>query len=215
MKLPELKNEIVSILRERSINEATYKFGKVEYTSKKLTPTDILDLAYAYIKTPIGKIIGRSFDEQLLVARDIGKLIGRRPEFPNQKNGKPAMMHVLLKNKLVTLDEYKKLFKALIERHTHVVNKYLKKSSPGKRTQAKNTGEDAAERAARRDMSVSYEVNEAGQFPIHNYIQGIIPNGYLDTHTPQKKKQSVKLVSDLKKTLNNFWKSHDIPYRIK
>ena len=61
----------------------------------------------------------------------------------------------------------------------------------------------------------SLEVNEAGQFPIHNYIQGIIPNGYLDTHTPQKKKQSVKLVSDLKKTLNNFWKSHDIPYRIK
>ena len=61
----------------------------------------------------------------------------------------------------------------------------------------------------------SLEVNEIGQFPINNYIQGIIPNGYLDTHTPQKKKQSVKLVSDLKKTLNNFWKSHDIPYRIK
>ena len=59
------------------------------------------------------------------------------------------------------------------------------------------------------------EVNEIGQFPIHNYIQGIIPTGYLDTHTPQKKKQSVKLVSDLKKTLNTFWKQHDIPYRIK
>ena len=59
------------------------------------------------------------------------------------------------------------------------------------------------------------EVNEIGQFPIHNYIQGIIPSGYLDTNTPQKKKQSVKLVSDLKKTLNTFWKQHDIPYRIK
>ncbi len=61
----------------------------------------------------------------------------------------------------------------------------------------------------------SLEVNEIGQFPIHNYIQGIIPTGYLDTNTPQKKKQSVKLVSDLKKTLNTFWKQHDIPYRIK
>ena len=58
-------------------------------------------------------------------------------------------------------------------------------------------------------------VNEIGQFPINNYIQGIIPTGYLDTNTPQKKKQSVKLVSDLKKTLNTFWKQHDIPYRIK
>jgi hypothetical protein len=61
----------------------------------------------------------------------------------------------------------------------------------------------------------SLEVNEIGQFPINNYIQGIIPTGYLDTNTPQKKKQSVKLVSDLKKTLNTFWKQHDIPYRIK
>ena len=59
------------------------------------------------------------------------------------------------------------------------------------------------------------EVNEIGQFPINNYIQGIIPTGYLDTHTPEKKKQSVKLVGDLKKTLNTFWKQHDIPYRIK
>jgi ribosomal protein L18 len=188
MKLSELKTEITSILRERSINEATYKFGKVEYTSKKLTPTDILDLAYAYIKTPIGKIIGRSFDEQLLVARDIGKLIGRRPEFPNQKNGKPAMMHVLLKNKLVTLDEYKKLFKALIERHTHVVNKYLKKSSPGKRTQAKNTGEDAAERAARRDMSVSYE--SIGEAINERYGSFIKAKNLTDIVALSKKKKS-------------------------
>ena len=59
------------------------------------------------------------------------------------------------------------------------------------------------------------EVNEIGQFPIHNYIQGIIPTGYLDTNTPEKKKQSVKLVGNLKKTLNTFWKQNNIPFRIK
>jgi len=59
------------------------------------------------------------------------------------------------------------------------------------------------------------KVNEIGQFPIHNYIQGIIPTGYLDTNTPEKKKQSVKLVGNLKKTLNTFWKQNNIPFRIK
>ena len=58
-------------------------------------------------------------------------------------------------------------------------------------------------------------VNEIGQFPINNYIQGIIPQGRLNTNTPDAKKQSKKLVKDLRSTLNNFWKSHDIPYRIK
>ena len=81
----------------------------------------------------------------------------------------------------------------------------------GFESESKNRGRAEKSRLKKESL----EVNEAGQFPIHNYIQGIIPNGYLDTHTPQKKKQSVKLVSDLKKTLNNFWKSHDIPYRIK
>jgi hypothetical protein len=59
------------------------------------------------------------------------------------------------------------------------------------------------------------KVNEVGVFPIHNYIQGIIPTGYLDTNTPEKKKQSVKLVGNLKKTLNTFWKQNNIPFKIK
>jgi len=58
-------------------------------------------------------------------------------------------------------------------------------------------------------------VNEIGQFPINNYIQGIIPQGRLDTNTPEAKRKSAKLVKDLRSTLNTFWKSHDIPYRIK
>lgn len=59
------------------------------------------------------------------------------------------------------------------------------------------------------------KVNEVGVFPIHNYIQGIIPTGYLNTNTPENKKKSVKLVGNLKKTLNTFWKQNNIPFKIK
>jgi len=59
------------------------------------------------------------------------------------------------------------------------------------------------------------ELNEVGVFPVTNYISGIIPQGRLDTNTPENKKKSVKLVKDLRNTLNKFWKEHDIPFRIK
>ena len=159
MKVSELKLEITKILRERSkqvVTEANYKFGKVEYTKKGLTPTDILDLVHAYIKTPITKVIGRSHNDRIVVTNDIGTLSGRRPEFPTKTGKKPALMHVLLKNKLVTLKEYKKLYYALVDRHVEVV-KYLNNADPIKRSKGKNSGESSAERAARKDMSVSYE----------------------------------------------------------
>jgi len=59
------------------------------------------------------------------------------------------------------------------------------------------------------------KVNEIGQFPITNYIKGIIPQGRLDTNTPENRKKSEKLVKDLRNTLNKFWKQHDIPFKIK
>ena len=59
------------------------------------------------------------------------------------------------------------------------------------------------------------KVNEIGHFPVTNYIKGIIPQGRLNTNTPELKKQSTKMVKDLRNTLNKFWKQHDIPYRIK
>jgi len=159
MNKKELKSEITKVLRERSkqvVTEATYKFGKVEYTKKGLTPTDILDLVHAYIKTPITKVIGRSHNDRIVVTNDIGTLTGRRPEFPTKTGKKPALMHVLLKNKLVTKNEYLKLYKDLVIRHAEVV-KYLNNADPIKRSKGKNSGESSAERAARKDMSVSYE----------------------------------------------------------
>ena len=80
----------------------------------------------------------------------------------------------------------------------------------GFEAQSKNRGRREKSRLKKESV-----VNEVGQFPVTNYIKGIIPQGRLDTNTPQNKKKSLKLVKDLKNTLNNFWKSHDIPYRIR
>ena len=58
-------------------------------------------------------------------------------------------------------------------------------------------------------------IDEAGVFPVTNYIKGIIPPGRLNTNTPENKKNSEKLVKDLRNTLNKFWKQHDIPFKIR
>jgi len=58
-------------------------------------------------------------------------------------------------------------------------------------------------------------VTEVGVFPVTNYIKGIIPQGRLDTNTPENRKKSAKLVKDLRSTLNKFWKDHDIPFKIR
>ena len=58
-------------------------------------------------------------------------------------------------------------------------------------------------------------VNEIGIFPVTNYMDGIIPSDFIDTTTRQKKERLKSTLRDLKSTLNNFWKQHKIPYRIK
>ena len=56
-------------------------------------------------------------------------------------------------------------------------------------------------------------VTEVGVFPVTNYIKGIIPQGRLDTHTPEKKKEAIKLIKNFHSMLNAFWRENDIPFR--
>jgi hypothetical protein len=136
-------------------NEATYNFGKEEYTKKNLTPTDILDLAFAYTQTPITRIVGKKLDDRIKTANDVSRLTGMMQLEPTKKSGKPALILHLLKNSLVTKDEYIKLFKELVEVHKSIV-KYLKNASPERR----NAG---AAKAAAKDMKGEFDesVNEA------------------------------------------------------
>lgn len=136
-------------------NEATYNFGKEEYTKKNLTPTEILDLAFAYTQTPITRIVGKKLDDRIKTANDVSRLTGMMQLEPTKKSGKPALILHLLKNSLVTKDEYIKLFKELVEVHKSIV-KYLKNASPERR----NAG---AAKAAAKDMKGEFDesVNEA------------------------------------------------------
>lgn len=58
-------------------------------------------------------------------------------------------------------------------------------------------------------------INEIGIFPIKNYIKGIIPSGMRNTVNRQNKEKYNAVISDLVSTLNQFWKQHDIPYRVR
>ena len=58
-------------------------------------------------------------------------------------------------------------------------------------------------------------LNEIGVFNINNYTKGILPPGYMDTTTPQKKEKYRSTVRDLMQTLNSFWKRNNIPFRVR
>ena len=58
-------------------------------------------------------------------------------------------------------------------------------------------------------------INEIGIFKISNYINGIIPSGLMNTVTRQNKEKYEAVIRDLMQTLNQFWKRHNIPFRVR
>jgi len=58
-------------------------------------------------------------------------------------------------------------------------------------------------------------INEIGIFKISNYINGIIPSGMMNTVTRQNKERYQAVIRDLMQTLNQFWKRHNIPFRVR
>ena len=80
--------------------------------------------------------------------------------------------------------------------------------------EAKLKGTPKPKDAIDRNMDES-TINELGIFPVQNYVQGIIPSSFIDTTTRDKKERLKSTLRDLKNTLNHFWKSHKIPYRIR
>ena len=58
-------------------------------------------------------------------------------------------------------------------------------------------------------------LNEIGIFPIQNYLSGMIPPGRLDVVKKGDKEKAIALIKDLVFTLNDFWKSHKIPFRVR
>ena len=136
-----------------SVNEASYNFGKEEYTKKNMTPTQILDLAMAYANIS-GKgtnMYGGKMENMIKVANDLAKLNGTKQMDAKARGSQPALLLFLLKNQLVTKDEYVKLYKNLLEKQISVV-KALKNADPASRMIG-----GAAARQAHRDMKGEFD----------------------------------------------------------
>ena len=59
------------------------------------------------------------------------------------------------------------------------------------------------------------KIDEVGVFPIQNYIKGIIPSKNLSIMNDRDRERVKSLIKDLVFTLNDFWKSHKIPFRVR
>lgn len=165
VQIKELVKRIVRESFKQSISEASYDLGNKQYTDKNMTPTEILDLAMAYSQTSGNKMYGNKMPKMIKVANDLARLNGTTQLDAKSRGKQPALILVLLKNKLVTKDEYIKLYKDLLERQISVV-KALKNSDPASRMVG-----GAAARQAHKDMKGEFEesVNELKTLPNGNF----------------------------------------------
>ena len=163
----QVKEIVRGIVREsfkQSLSEETYQFGKKSYTDKKLTPTEILDLANAYLNTPITKISGSSLGSRVYTANDLARLTGTTQMDVRTRSKQPALIIQTLKNGLITKDEYIKLYTELIKLQAKFIKSYLQNASP------ENRNSSAAMRAAAKDGKDDFNfesVNEMGVNDTH------------------------------------------------
>jgi hypothetical protein len=131
--------------------ESSHNLGKVQYTDKNMTPTQILDLSMAYVQTPITNIVGNKSEHRVRAANDLAKLTGTTQLDVKTRGKQPALILFLLKNKLVSKEEYTKLYKDLLAKQIQVI-KYLKNSSPEMRNSS------IAMRAAEKDGKSEFDI---------------------------------------------------------
>jgi uncharacterized protein YdcH (DUF465 family) len=165
MRMDDLKKVIAKLIREnfhQSLSEATYDFGKKQYTDKNMTPTEILDLAMAYVNEPITKLVGKTLGHRIYVANDLAKLTGTTQSDVKTRGKQPALVLFLLKNSLVSKEEYAKIYKDLLAKQIQVI-KYLKNASPDMRNSS--SAMRAAEKDGRGEFGES--VNEMSRNDVH------------------------------------------------
>lgn len=162
MKLSQVKSAIKETIREKfkqSLSESSYNLGSEQYTKRNMTPVQILDLAMAYANVP-GKgnpMYGKKMPKMIVVANDLARLNGTIQQNHKIRSKEPALILSLLKNKLVTKDEYIKLYNNLLEKQISVIGA-LQNADPASRIVG-----GAAARQAHKDMKGEFEesVNES------------------------------------------------------
>ena len=184
--------DFVLHLVKESVNEASYtnyNLGKVQYTDKNMTPVQILDLAMAYVQTPITKVVGNKHEFRIRAANDLAKLTGTTQSDVKVRGKQPALILFLLKNKLVSKEEYTKLYKDLLAKQIEVI-KYLKNSSPEMR------GSAGAARAAAKDMKGEFDetIREAKKYDIG---AGYMGNGLTIWNRAEEQHGDYKIIAHI------------------
>jgi hypothetical protein len=174
MKLSQVKSAIKETIREKfkqSLTEASYNLGSEQYTKRNMTPVQILDLAMAYAKVP-GKgnpMYGKKMQKMIVVANDLARLNGTIQQDHRIRTKEPALILSLLKNKLVSKEEYVELYNNLLQKQISVIAA-LKNADPASRIVG-----GAAARQAHKDMKGEFEesVNEV-KYPTDLKIGSVI-----------------------------------------
>ena len=168
MRMDDLKKVIAKLIREnfhQSLSEATYDLGNKQYTNKNMTPTEILDLAMAYANVPGkgGTMYANKMTKMIFVANDLAKLTGTIQLNAKIRSKEPALILVLMKNKLISKEEYVELYKNLLAKQM-VVIRNLKNADPASRMVG-----GAAARQAHKDMKGNFDesVNEMSKNDVH------------------------------------------------
>jgi len=130
MTISQLKEQVKTILREKTMNESEFNIGKQQYTKKGLTPTDIHSLTMDYVNLPVTRLQKKQ-DLLINAFMDMKNLLGVDYNYNTKKfskSSKPALMVHLLKNTLVDKKEYIDIYKKLTDKITQL-SKYVQNSA--------------------------------------------------------------------------------------
>ena len=191
MTISQLKEQVKTILREKTMNESEFNIGKQQYTKKGLTPTDIHSLTMDYVNLPVTRLQKKQ-DLLINAFMDMKNLLGVDYNYNTKKfskSSKPALMVYLLKNTLVDKKEYIDIYKKLTDKITQL-SKYVQNSA-----NRGNVGRSSgmAHTYAMRDMQ-----NEAVSEPeVISQLRDIVKNkqNALVVDTKSKKKVRVDMQS--------------------
>ena len=191
----------------KQINEMNFNLGSTNYTSKKLSPQDILDLANAYLTTLISKLVGKRLDRRLLVASDLAVLTAKQQLHPDKKSGKKALLQVVLQSKLIDTTEYIRISKELNILHKRVY-KYIRNSSPvvqASTSAVSSQGHDLFDESINEAVPKSYRdiVRHTKTIKkLEAERKALVPSWKSETDSKKKKKiqdKMKKLTTDIKK----------------
>jgi hypothetical protein len=189
-----------SVVKEESLNESSLTISIANIVDE-LFPKEFL-----WVYTPQDKERVKSV---------IGDLVRTLNTFYKKQNIKVRFTDTNFKMKMYSKEIKEGLSSAESLEHMKLLNQALR-IMPGSQKQ-KDIIKQLNVLRIKGGMKPLKEVtlNEIGVFNIHSYTKGILPSGYMDTTTPQKKEKYRSTVRDLMQTLNAFWKRNNIPFRVR